>query len=110
MIEAVRWTISLALGGLSALIILGNWSAIIGALISNSRKTTSLVLPFLCGPACAVACLVCPAQRVRSLAWLPLLLDPSILLGLPAMMFYGLARLVSRPAHSESDPRIDRPE
>ena len=92
MIDPVRWMISLGLGGVAALIILGNWLCLIGAF--RSKGSTSLVLPFFCGPACAVACLVCPNDRVRSLAWLPMLLDPSICLVLPAIFFQGVARWV----------------
>jgi hypothetical protein len=108
MTHAARLTISLGLGGLSAFFIVGNWSVLIGALVS--RKSTSLVFPFLCGPVCAIACLVCPAEQVRSLAWLPLLLDLSILLGLTAMLLYWVARLVHRRSDPESDPPMDRPE
>jgi hypothetical protein len=38
MVEAIRWTVSLARGGPSDLFILGNWLCIVGALIP--RKST----------------------------------------------------------------------
>ena len=76
--EAIRWVACVGLGGLFGLGLLGNWSGILFVTLKKPKKPISLIFPFVCGPMCAVACLLCPDARVRSLAWCPLLLDPTV--------------------------------
>jgi hypothetical protein len=93
--EAIRWVICIGLGGLFGLGLIGNWAALFGTL--RTKKPTSLIFPFICGPMCAVACLLCPNDRVRSLAWCPLVLDPGIL----AVTLVAVAWLFGcRPPHN----------
>jgi hypothetical protein len=78
-----------------------NWLGLIGAL--RSGRGYSFVPPVVCGLACAAACLVCPEPRVRSLAWLPLVLDLSIAVW-PVLL---LSHVVARAAGLSSpfDPK-----
>ena len=59
MDEALRWVACVGVGGLAALFLLSNWILVIGT--AKTRKPTSLVFPFLCGPACAAACWISPS-------------------------------------------------
>ena len=77
MLAGIRWVIFVLLAGPTALVLLGNLMGLLGTL--QSRKPISLIFPFVCGPICALAFLICPAPRVQVVAWLPLLLDVSLL-------------------------------
>jgi hypothetical protein len=92
MADTARWIASALLGGPFGLLILGNWLSLIGALLN--RRSTSLALPFIGGPVCALACLLCPDERIQSVAWLPLILDPSLLFGIPAMIAFRVTRML----------------
>jgi H+/Cl- antiporter ClcA len=107
MVEAGRWLLSIGLGGFGALSIVGNWASLVGALLS--KKPTSLV-PLIGGLACAIACLLCPESRVRSLAWCPLMADLSISLMLPLFLFHRFARLVGWTTPSGSGPIPSEPK
>jgi len=101
-VEAFRWIVCIGLGGFFGLILLGNWLSLIGTLWT--RKSTSLV-PLIGGLGCAVACLLCPDERVQSFAWLPLVLDLSISVALPMLMLDGLARLVGWRSLFDHEPK-----
>jgi hypothetical protein len=90
-VEALGWTVSLILGIPSALLIVCNWGGIISA--SRAGRSYSFTPPYLCGVVGAVAWLVCPVPQVRSWAWAPLVLDPSIGLLFLAIALHGVARL-----------------
>ena len=67
----------------------------------------SFAPPFLCGIAGAIACLVCPWPGVWQWAWLPPLLDLSILL----LLVCAVLHVVARPTglRSPFDARPPRP-
>ena len=94
--EALQWTACLILGVPSALLIPLNWLSFIGWVIAVRRGHTggySFAPPFLCGVAGAVACLVCPWPGVWRWAWVPPLLDLSMLLLLGCCVLHVVARL-----------------
>jgi hypothetical protein len=94
-VEALRWAACLVLGVPTALLIPLNWLSFVGWIIAVRRGHQgghSFAPPFLCGIAGAVACLVCPWPGAWRWAWVPPLLDPSIVL-LPA---WGVLYVVSR--------------
>ena len=94
--DALLWAITLILAVPSALLIPLNWFSFIGWVIAVRRGHKgghSFAPPFLCGIAGAIACLVCPWPGVWQWAWLPLLLDLSILLLLVSAVLHVVARL-----------------
>ena len=71
--EAIRWVACGGIGGLAALFLVGNWLVLIGTV--RTRKPTSLIFPFLCGPLCAAACWFRPSVFLQQWFWVPLVLD-----------------------------------
>ena len=74
----------IALGVLLALLLLLNWCGLIVAVIHSYRHPEqtggfSFAPPLIGGVLGCVGCLVCPIEGVSRFAWLPLVLDPSIL-------------------------------
>jgi hypothetical protein len=98
------------LGVPAGLLIVGNWLTVIGALWEAIRlgrsRNFSFCPPFLCGVFGAIACLVCPVPEVRSLAWLPLVADPSILVLIVAVMLHGVARLIGKHSPFDPEPKL----
>lgn len=112
--EPLLWAVCLFLGVPSALFALGNWLAVIAAAVEAARRgrshRLSFALPFLCGSAGAVACLVCPVPGAWQWVWLPLLLDPSIVLVLAASALHVVARVGgSRSPFDEEPPPPEEP-
>jgi hypothetical protein len=97
MDDAVRLAVCVLLAVPFALLALGNWLTVVGALVEAIRqgksRTFSLCLPFLGGIAGAFACVVCPWPGAWHWVWLPLLLDPSIGLLLLALVLHVVARI-----------------
>jgi hypothetical protein len=62
-----------------AILMLINWLALVSAM--RSRRNYSFAPPLLLGIAAAIAVLLHPVHEMRSFAWIPLIVDPSI--GLP---------------------------
>ena len=123
MVDALRWAVCLILGIPSALLIPLNWIIVIEAAIEVTRRgksrSFSFAPPFVCGIAGAIACVACPWPNVRSWAWLPPLLDPSIALMLACLVLHVVAR-VGRlrspfdgppvdPENAEQSASADRP-
>ena len=104
----MRWAASLLLGVPSVLLILLNWLVVVGAAMQAARRGRSHGIsfcpPFLCGLACAVACLACPLPGVWRWAWVPPLVDPSIGLLLLASVLHVLARVSGRPSPFDDEP------
>jgi hypothetical protein len=95
-VEALLWTITLILAVPSALLIPLNWLSFIGKAIAVRRGHKggySFAPPFLCGLAGAIACLLCPWPDIWRWAWVPLLLDLSIVLLLVCCVLHVVARL-----------------
>src|SRR5262249_56457659 len=81
----------------SALLSPLNWLSFIGwavAVRGGHKGGHSFAPPFLCGVAGAVACLVCLWPGVWRWAWVPPLLDPSIVLLFAAAVLHVVARLL----------------
>lgn len=76
--DSQRWAITLILAVPSALLIVCNWGGLVSA--SRAGRGYSFAPPWLCGVAGAMACVVCPAPGIWRFAWVPLVLDPSIVL------------------------------
>ncbi|MBX9584706.1 MAG: hypothetical protein K2X87_30755 [Gemmataceae bacterium] len=92
----------LILGVPAALLIVLNWVGLIAALRTGRGYST---VPGVFGAAGALACRVCPAEAVRSLWWLPLLLDLGCLVlvyTLLAVLWHPVARVAGR--RSPFDP------
>jgi hypothetical protein len=103
MLDVFRWTGFVVLVSLFGLIMFGNWLCMFGTLCS--RKPTSFVFPFFCGPLCALAWLLCPDEEVRWFAWVPLVLDPTISLMVLAVILHGVARLFGLTSPFDRHPR-----
>lgn len=105
------WPAAYVLGVPSAVLIALNWAGLLES--RRAGRSYSFAPPFLCGIVGAVACLVCPEPRVRSLAWVPLVADPSLA---PLAIVIGVraaARLGGRRQRSDRgapDGRPDDPE
>ncbi len=84
MLLILHWTVCGIFGGLSALFLVANWGLLFGTL--QTRKPTSLVFPFVSGPVCALACWLSPSEWLQRWAWVPLVLDFSLLALLGAAM------------------------
>jgi hypothetical protein len=92
-VDAIRWwTLCLALGIPSALLMVVNWFGFIDWLRKDG--TFSFVLPWFGGIFCAIACWGCPWEEIRAFWWVPLVLDASISL----MVLWLLWLLVRRVA------------
>jgi hypothetical protein len=103
----MMWAVTLLLGVPSALLIPLNWLGFIGwmaAVRRGHKGGYSFAPPFLCGIAGAIACLVCPWPGVWRWAWVPLLLDLSILLLLAAAVLHVVARLIGSRSPFDSQP------
>ena len=87
----ISWIICLTLGVPCLLLIILNWLSMVDAF--RRGQSFSFCPPFLCGLLGAVACLICPLEEISSLAWLPLVLDPSILLSVYVLLMHFFARV-----------------
>jgi hypothetical protein len=78
MIDFLRWTIFAVLGTIGGLMMIGNWSIIVGLLLKRLPQKPSEGISFipLGGLIAAIGCVVCPVSRVQSFAWLPVVIDP----------------------------------
>jgi hypothetical protein len=83
MIDFLRWTIFAVLGTIGGLMIIGNWSIIIGLFLKHLPRGASFIP--LGGLIAAIGCVVCPDSRVRSFAWLPVVIDPGTVIILPLL-------------------------
>jgi hypothetical protein len=95
-VDALLWTIALILAVPSALLIPLNWLSFIGWAIEVRRGHKgghSFAPPYLCGIAGAIACLICPWHVMWQWAWLPPLVDLSILLLLVCGVLHVVAWL-----------------
>ena len=86
------WVACLILGIPAALLIVASWAGLIAA--TRNGRGVSLI-PGVFGVTAAVSCRMCPAETVRSLWWLPLLLDPGCLV-LVATLIAALRHVVAR--------------
>lgn len=105
--DVLLWTITLILAVPSALLIQLNWLSFISWAIARRRGNKgghSFAPPFLCGIAGAIACLVCPWPGVSRWAWVPLVLDLSILLMLTCCVLHVLARVTGLRSPFDSRP------
>lgn len=76
-VEILRWLLCILLAVPCALALLANWLLLINT--RRTKKSTSMVFPFVAGLFGAAAFLVCPVDRVQWFAWLPVILDVGIL-------------------------------
>lgn len=76
--EVLRWVACGGVGGLAALFLVDTWLFAIDTI--RTGRPISLVLPFLCGPACAAACWFSPSAFLQRWFWMPCVLDLSILM------------------------------
>jgi len=90
--DTLRWVLCVFLGGPAAVMLLLNWVAMVSSL--RARKAYSFGLPFLWGISGALGCVICPAVYMQRLAWVPLALDPSILLMVLVPPLTGLRKLL----------------
>ena len=105
--ETVAWAVCLLLGVPAALFTLFNWLSFVGYVIACLRGYSgshSFAPPFLCGIMGAVTCLVCPLPGAWHWAWVPLLIDPSIGLLLPAAVLHVVARVVGWSSPFDREP------
>ena len=93
--EVLQWVACGAFGIVFAIFLISNWLSLIGTL--RTRKPTSLVFPFVCGPVCALSCWLSPSELLARWAWLPLVLDFSLLGLLGALAAALLRTIKSRP-------------
>lgn len=96
------WTACLILGVPAALAIVSSWDGLITASRAGRGYTA---VPVVFAATGAVACRLCPAEAVRSLWWLPLVLDLgrlAFVFTLLAMLWHPVARLTGR--RSPFDP------
>ncbi len=101
MFEALRWLSCVAIGLPCALCLFGNWLSLIGTL--RTRKPTSMAMPFLAGPTCALACWLGPSATLRRFFWVPLVFDLSLLM-LAGMVISSPLRWLRRPGSGEESP------
>jgi hypothetical protein len=71
----LAWTITVVLGVLSILLIVGNYA---NSLRAHFDGRSYSWVPFLGGVSGALALWVCPLERSTHFAWVPLLVDLSI--------------------------------
>jgi hypothetical protein len=90
-----QWGFCLFLAITSVILIALNWAGLIFSM--GAGRSYSWAPSFLCGFAGAIACLVCALPEVRYFAWVPLLMDASIL--------FWLWWLVGRVLLRQRDPR-----
>ena len=83
MDEVVHWAACLGVGGLAALLMVGNWILLLGT--ARTGKPTSLVFPFVCGPVCAAACWLSPSAFLQRWFWVPLVADFTLLVAVGIM-------------------------
>jgi hypothetical protein len=93
----------ITLGTLLFLLLLANWCGIIGFAFHRYRhpeKTGgfSFAPPFIGGVLGCIGCLVCPIEGVRRFAWVPLVLDPSILLMAIVLILHPVSRVFGFPS------------
>ena len=106
--EVLLWAITLILGVPSVLLIPLNWLSFLGWLVAVRRGHKgghSFAPPFLCGIAGAVACLLCPWPGVWRWAWVPPLLDLSIVLLMACCALHVVARLTGLRSPLDGRPR-----
>jgi hypothetical protein len=109
MIDALRWIVCLVLGVPSGLLILANWGTVVSAMVTAARGgkgTFSFCPPVVCGIAGGVACLVCPLPEAWHWAWLPPLLDPSILIWPMLVVLLMIGRICGLPSPFDPQPAM----
>ena len=102
------WAACLILGVPAALAIVSSWGGLVAALRAGRGY---VAVPVVFGATGAVACRLCPAEAVRSLWWLPLVLDLGCLVLVftaIALVWHPVARLTGR--RSPFDPPDPVPE
>jgi hypothetical protein len=97
-----KWIWSI-LATLLLLLLLANWSGIIGFALNRYRQPEkaggfSFAPPFIGGVLGCIGCLICPIDGVRRFAWVPLAVDPSILLMTIAVFLHLVARVFGFPS------------
>jgi hypothetical protein len=85
--------VSIGVGGFFGLCVVGNSLSLVATLWT--RKGTSLIFPFFCGPICALACWFSPSPFLQEWFWVPLVADLS-LLGLICIGVVAIVRLFRR--------------
>jgi hypothetical protein len=98
--EVGRWIGCVVVGGPAALLIVNNWLLLIGT--ARTRKPTSLVFPFICGPVCAAACWFGPSA-LRWWFWVPLAADFTLWV-LVGLGIAAVVRLFARQRPPGRDP------
>jgi hypothetical protein len=82
-----RWILFITAAFFSAAFVVGNWHRLLIWLI---RRKGSSGVPVLGGALLALAIAIAPGQSIRSLWWLPLVLDPGcILLVVTTVIFWS---------------------
>jgi hypothetical protein len=94
------------IAGLATLFIFLNWVGLVAFAITHKHESIrtgySFAPPFICGPVLAAVWALCPAFPFRRYAWIAIVLDPSILLLLLALVLGALGNLV-RPRRGPDD-------
>lgn len=95
----LRWVIFSLLCPLGALFFVANWGALLAWLFRRKRSSG---IPVLGGGALAIAMALAPSPSLRSLWWLPLVLDPGcLILALNAALLWARSRVrLHRPEDS----------
>ncbi len=111
--DTFRWVLCLILAVPAALCILGNWGIAAANTVESRRAANrqahhSSFIPWLGGLLGAVACLICPDADVRSFAWLPLVLDLSIVVTvvflIPMLVLHLVARVFGLTSPFDAQP------
>lgn len=88
---ALQWTACVVVGGMAALVLIANWLLLSGT--AKTKKPTSVIFPFLCGPVCAAAWWFSPSEFLQRWFWVPLVLDFTLLV-LVGILVAAIARWV----------------
>lgn len=85
---------TLALIAACTLVLLLNWASLIEAQIS--KKGFSFAPPWICGLSASIAMYFYPGGSLRTYAWVPLLIDPSISLVLVALAWQCIVKKIQK--------------
>ncbi len=99
--ESLRWIIAFLFGVPALLLISGNWLLLFGwglAVRRGAQSGFSFALPLFGGVAGVIACLACPWPEIQRWWWLPLLLEPYVVMLSACSLLHVVARLIGRPS------------
>jgi hypothetical protein len=100
--RTIWWIATLGPALLLALIVLSNWMLLIGTMWS--KKSTSMVLPLIAGPMCALFFRLSPSEMLQKWFWVPLVCDYTVI-GLPGLLVWMVIRR-RREAENKHGPDL----